>query len=88
MKLSAAELEYANNVAFIVSGRIYNFKIKMKKFSYNSLFFNCIYRRIDIILGDKRYSSEHIHYNYNVKFIKNNFNLLIKYKMNPPYLIC
>ena len=52
MKLSAAELEYANNVAFIVSGRIYNFKVKMKKVSYNSLFFNCIYRRIDIILGD------------------------------------
>lgn len=58
IKHSAAELEKASNVAFIVSEPIYR-KIKHKKFiTYDSLLLNGIDSWIDVVLSHERYPNK------------------------------
>jgi len=48
MKDSAAELEKASSVAFMVSDPSY--KRLGKSVTYNSFLFNCVNRRVDVVL--------------------------------------
>ena len=64
MKLSAAELEKAKRVAFMVSEPIYKGHMREFEVTYDSLLLDGVDGWVDVVLGDQRNAPEGVHHHY------------------------